>query len=104
MYSLRSSLVRSPLENCQEFATVLRKDAHYSLRTATVFLLQVETRVVRPSDSVPSRTLRALSYACFWMVSKATDCLGEKGHAEAGMADNSTTKMALIALTLNMAV
>jgi hypothetical protein len=69
--------------------------ACYSFRTATVFLLQVEGRLVRPSESVPSRTLKAFSSACFCTTWRVRGWLLENGHADAPVRHRATTNALL---------
>jgi hypothetical protein len=56
---------------------------------------------VRPSERVPSRTLKAFSSACFCTSWRVRDCLLEKGHAEAPVrhrAASTTLMMAVPAM------
>jgi hypothetical protein len=64
------------------FACPSRQRTYYSLRTATVSLLQPVLRAM-PSSSVPVSTLLALASACVWMSSVVKVCLFENGQAEA---------------------
>jgi hypothetical protein len=65
---------------------------YYSFRIATVFLLQVDGRLVRPSESVPSSTLKALSSACFCTPCRVRVCLLENGHADVPVKHRAASK------------
>lgn len=90
-YSVLSSLVRSPLPACQLAERHRQVETHYSLRTATVFLLHDAGRLVRPSERVPSRTLYALADACLFRPARSSVCRLEKGEADAPVKHKTAT-------------
>lgn len=63
--------------------------------------MHVEGRFVSPSESVPSKTFRALSRACFCTVARVSVCRFENGQADTLVKHKAaTTALAIVDPTM----